>query len=86
MNAASPSEAAAGGGERLTPLHRLVRRRIHWLAGKRASEPLGPEDWEAFYRHHLQARGAVPVLSAIPRSPRCRICGAPFAGPAAVAA
>jgi adenylate cyclase len=66
--------------ERLTPIHRLVRRRIHRLAGKRTDEPLAPDDWEAFFRHHVSARAAIPVLSALPRSPRCRICGAPFAG------
>jgi adenylate cyclase len=73
----SPDDASE---ERLTPIHRLVRRRIHRLAGKRTDGPLTPDDSEAFFRHHVSARSAVPVLSALPRGPRCRICGAPFAG------
>src|SRR3954453_977126 len=65
---------------RPTLMQRLVRRRLHMLAGKATDEPLAPEDWSAFYRHHTSTRGAVPVLAALPRGPRCRICGAPFAG------
>jgi adenylate cyclase len=65
---------------RPTVLQRLVRRRLHSLAGKSPDEPLGPEDWSAFYRHHTSTRGAVKLLSAMPHGPRCKICGAPFAG------
>src|SRR3954449_3496858 len=66
--------------QRPTVLQRLVRQRLHSLAGKAPDEPLGPEDWSAFYRHHTSARGAAKVLSALPHGPRRRICGAPFAG------
>src|SRR3954451_17170246 len=69
-----------GPARRRTVLQRLVRRRLYSLAGKAPDEPLGPEDWSAFYRHHTSTRGAVKVLSALPHSPRCKICGAPFAG------
>jgi adenylate cyclase len=51
------------------------------LTGKAPGEPLTPEDWEAFYRHHTATRPATRLLSALPSAPRCRICGAPFAGP-----
>lgn len=67
--------------ERLTPWQRLVRRRIHALAGKSPREPLTPEDWEAFYRHHTSARGATRLFAALPSDPRCRLCGAPFGAP-----
>jgi adenylate cyclase len=67
---------------RPTLAQRLVRRRLHSLAGKPRDEPLGPEDWGAFYRHHTSTRGAAKFLSALPHGPRCRICGAPFAGTA----
>lgn len=66
----------------ITIAQRLVRRRLHALAGKTPGEPLTPRDWSAFYRHHTSARRAVRVLAALPRDPRCRICGAPFAGAA----
>jgi adenylate cyclase len=68
-------------GERPTLWQRLVRRRIHAAAGKSPGEPLTPEDWKAFYEHHTAARGATRLFSALPSGPRCRICGAPFAGP-----
>src|SRR3954469_14583730 len=68
--------------QRPTVLQRLVRRRLHSLAGKGPDEPLAPEDWSASSRHHPSARGAVKVLSALPHGPRCKICGAPFAGAA----
>lgn len=66
--------------ERVTPWQRLVRRRIHALAGKSPDQPLTQEDWGAFYRHHTAARPATRLFSALPSSPRCRLCGAPFAG------
>jgi adenylate cyclase len=65
---------------RLTPWQRLVRRRIHSLAGKSSAEPLTEEDWGAFFEHHVSARAGVRLFSALPGSPRCRLCGAPFGG------
>ena len=42
-----------------------------------------PEDWEVAWRVH--ERGLAHAMSrlflALPRSPRCAVCGAPFAGP-----
>ena len=73
--------SSCSAGKKLTPWQRLVRRRIHSLAGKSPAEPLTPEDWAAFYEHHTAARSATRLFSALPSSPRCRICGAPFAGP-----
>jgi adenylate cyclase len=65
----------------ITPWQRIVRRRLHSLAGKHPDEPLSSEDWGAFFEHHTRARGAVRIFSALPGPPRCRICGAPFGGP-----
>jgi adenylate cyclase len=70
----------AAPSERPTLVHRLVRRRLHALAGKSPREALGPEDWMAFYRHHTAARGATKLFRSLPHGPRCRLCGAPFAG------
>lgn len=66
----------------LTLWQRLVLRRIRHLAGRRAEEPLRPEDWEAVMRLHQHGVGhAVDRLFfALPGSPRCSGCGAPFAG------
>jgi adenylate cyclase len=51
-------------------------------ARKRPDEPLSPADWEAYWRFAAQrgTRGMKRVLRAIPSSPRCGYCGAPFGG------
>ena len=67
----------------LTPWQRFGLRRIRRLAGRRAGEPLRPEDWEAVMRLHQQPLGRAVgrLFFALPSSPRCGMCGAPFAGP-----
>src|SRR3979411_3060631 len=47
-----------------------------------AGEPLAPEDWEVAWRLHEQGLGGAVagLFRALPSSPRCGICGAPFAG------
>jgi adenylate cyclase len=52
------------------------------IAGKRAGEPLAAEDWAAYFRLGTGPSGRLwkRVLSSLPTSPRCGICGAPFAG------
>ncbi|HEU5083022.1 MAG TPA: adenylate/guanylate cyclase domain-containing protein [Acidimicrobiales bacterium] len=51
-------------------------------ARKRAGEPLSPADWEAYWRFGAQpsAWAFKRVLRALPSTPRCGYCGAPFAG------
>jgi adenylate cyclase len=51
-------------------------------ARKRPDEPLSPADWESYWRYASQpgTRAFKRVLRAIPSSPRCGYCGAPFAG------
>jgi adenylate cyclase len=67
----------------LTLWQRFTLRRIRRLAGRRAGEPLRPEDWEAVMRLHEQPLGRAVgrLFFALPSSPRCGTCGAPFAGP-----
>ena len=61
-----------------------VRRRVRLAAQRAKGEPLTPEDWAVFFELADRTRrasasaascGALPVAS-----PRCGICGAPFAG------
>ncbi|MCW3067398.1 MAG: family 3 adenylate cyclase [Solirubrobacterales bacterium] len=70
------------GGTKLTPWQRAGARRIRRKAGRRADEPLKPEDWEVIWRLHEYGFNRVVnwVFAALPRSPRCGVCGAPFAG------
>jgi adenylate cyclase len=61
---------------------RAARRRVRKAARRAQGEPLEPEDWAVFFE---LAAGAGEmrlsrVLRALPSSPRCGICGAPFAG------
>jgi adenylate cyclase len=62
---------------------RMAVRKLRRAAGRKGGEPLAPEDWEFVWRLH--DRGAAGVLAtvfrALPSSPRCAICAAPFAGP-----
>ena len=57
---------------------RALRRK----AGRGAGEPLEPDDWEVLWRLHEYGfnRAVNWVFFALPRSPRCGVCGAPFAG------
>ena len=65
----------------LTLWQRFVLRRVRHFAGRRAGEPLRPEDWKAVMRLHQQAHAVERLFFALPGSPRCSACGAPFAGP-----
>jgi adenylate cyclase len=68
--------------DRLTWWQRLALRRMHRAARKKADEPLTPEDWAAYFEmtSGRMGRGMSGFLRALPSSPRCGICGAPFAG------
>ena len=74
-----PRDAA---DERLSLFQRAVLRRIRRAARKEGSEPLSPEDWPAVWAlHHLpRGRALHRLFAAMPSSPRCCQCGAPFAG------
>jgi adenylate cyclase len=68
--------------DRLTWWQRLALRRMHRAARKKADEPLTPEDWATYFEMASGRMGSAvsSVLRALPSSPRCGICGAPFAG------
>jgi len=68
--------------ERLTFLQRAALRRVRKAARKAPDEPLAPEDWAAYFElvSGKSGRGVSRLLRALPSSPRCGICGAPFAG------
>ena len=61
---------------------RIALRRITKLARKRRGEPLTAEDWEAYLRFMAQpqSRAIQAAFRALPATPRCGFCGAPFAG------
>jgi adenylate cyclase len=68
--------------ERSTFWQRAARRRVLKAARKPNGEPLSPEDWAVFFEMASEPleRGLSRVLRSLPSSPRCGICGAPFAG------
>ena len=60
----------------------MAVRKLRREAGRKAGEPLSPQDWEVAWRMHEQGFGGVVAAAfrALPSSPRCGVCGAPFAG------
>lgn len=68
--------------DRLTFWQRSVLRNLRRTARKNDSEPLTSEDWEAYFRLMSSRSGRLwfHLLRSLPTSPRCGICGAPFAG------
>jgi adenylate cyclase len=68
--------------ERLTFWQRAALRRVRKAASKTGDEPLTSEDWAAYFAMTSDPveRTLSRVLRALPSSPRCGICGAPFAG------
>jgi len=67
---------------KLTLWQRMGAREIRRKAGRDADEPLRPEDWEVMWRLHEHgvSRMLAGLMMALPRGPRCGVCGAPFAG------
>jgi len=78
----SPAEHEADGPPRLNPLERSALRRLRRAAGRGDGEPLAPEDWASVWEleHTLGNRALHGLWRALPASPRCRLCAAPFAG------
>ena len=68
--------------EKLTFWQRMAMREVKKEAGRARDEPLEPEDWEAVWKLHATGTGGVVarMVRALPSSPRCGICGAPFSG------
>ncbi len=76
------SGEAERGRDRLTFWQRMALRGMVKAARKPAGEPLGPEDWAAFWEFESQPTSRVikRIWRTLPSSPRCGYCGAPFAG------
>lgn len=74
--------AADDRRDRLTLWQRSVLRNLRRSARKADGEPLTSEDWEAYFRLMSSRSGRLwsGLLRSLPTSPRCGICGAPFAG------
>ena len=66
----------------LTLWQRLAIRKLRRAARREDGEPLAPEDWLVAWRLHEQGLGRMvaTLLRSLPSSPRCAVCGAPFAG------
>ena len=66
----------------LTFMQRRSLKQVVKLARKKPGEALSPADWESYFRFGAQpsTRAGKRVLRAIPSTPRCGFCGAPFAG------
>jgi len=68
---------------RLTLYQRMAIRSLRRKARRPGGEPLRPEDWEKAWQLHREGAGRVAhaVLAALPGTPRCGICHAPFSAP-----
>ncbi len=66
----------------MSVMGRAARRRLRNAARRTEGEPLSPDDWAVFFElaSGPSAQRFKRVLRALPASPRCGICGAPFAG------
>ncbi len=69
-------------GERLTFWQRQALKSLVKYARKRGGEPLASADWQTYFEFGAQPRNRAMkrVLRALPSSPRCGYCGAPFTG------
>jgi adenylate cyclase len=68
---------------RLTLYQRMAIRSLRRKARRPGGEPLQPEDWEKAWQLHREGAGRVAhaLLGALPGTPRCVICHAPFSAP-----
>jgi adenylate cyclase len=68
--------------ERLTFWQRAAQRRFRKAVRKQKDEPLTSNDWAAYFSMASDpvGRSVSRALRALPSSPRCGICGAPFEG------
>jgi adenylate cyclase len=77
----------ARGGDpeptRLTLYQRMAIRSLRRKAGRPDGEPLRPEDWEKAWTLHREGAGGMvhTLLGALPGTPRCGVCHAPFSAP-----
>jgi adenylate cyclase len=76
------AEPRSEAPEKLTRWQRFAVREVRRAAGRGDDEPMSSEDWAAAYELSNGAftRAMHWVWRALPSSPRCGRCGAPFAG------
>ncbi len=69
-------------GERRTFWQRRALKSLVKHARKHGGDPLDPEDWRAYFEWSAQPRNRAVkrVMRALPSTPRCGFCGAPFRG------
>jgi adenylate cyclase len=79
---AAGADKGAAAGPRPTLPQRLALRRVVRHARKHPGEVLTADDWDAYWRFAAQptVRAVKRLLRAVPSTPRCGFCGAPFAG------
>ena len=67
---------------KLAPAQRMAISKLRRKTGRAAGEPLQPEDWEIAWKLHEGGANQAfhRLLFALPSSPRCGVCGAPFEG------
>jgi adenylate cyclase len=85
MTEGDPGSSSGGTRDfdrRPTLWQRQALKRLTKYARKHPDEPLTPDDWEFYWRFAAQptTRAFKRVLRALPSTPRCGYCGAPFAG------
>ncbi len=68
--------------QRPTLMQRRALKRMVKHAHKRPGEPLTESDWQAYWTFGSQptVKAVKRVLRAMPSTPRCGYCGAPFGG------
>ena len=76
------SDDGTGSARRPAFMQRQALKGLFKQARKHPDEPLTPADWESYWRYTAQPsnRAFKRVLRALPSTPRCGYCGAPFAG------
>jgi len=77
------SSTGKGEAERRPTLwQRRALKSLTKHARKHPGEPLTQDDWESYWQFGTQptSRAVKRVLRALPSTPRCGYCGAPFAG------
>src|SRR5687768_10994914 len=78
----SDSDDTAPASVALTFWQRRALKRVIKQAKKTPDQALSPADWEAYFRFAAQpsTRAGKRVMRALPSTPRCGFCCAPFAG------
>jgi adenylate cyclase len=73
----------ADSSRKPTLWQRMAVRKLRRAAGRKAGEPLKPEDWAVAWRLHEYGVGGFVnrALHLLPRGPRCGVCGAPYGAP-----